>query len=217
MRERRSCQSHHYALLRIRALIRLGIPSVCILEELALSLLGRQLIPNNLQKRRIIADHAERYNLDTFVETGTWLGDTTYYMRKHCGTICTIELSPDLASMASRRFSKRPNIRVLSGDSSKLLPEVLKSVNHPCLFWLDAHYSGGTTAKGDVETPILQELAVILADPTARHVVLIDDARLFVGKNDYPTIEELRAWVHRLRPGTSVSVSEDIICLLPGQ
>jgi hypothetical protein len=40
---------------------------------------------------------------------------------------------------------------------------------------------------------------------------LIDDARLFTGSAGYPTIEELRGWIARERPGCDVQVDDDII------
>ena len=48
-------------------------------------------------------------------------------------------------------------------------------------------------AKGEVETPIRRELSQIFNHSIAsHHVILIDDARLFIGDHDWPTIEELR-------------------------
>ena len=41
------------------------------------------------------------------------------------------------------------------------------------------------------------------AHPVRRHLVLIDDARLFTGTAGYPTIEELRGWIARERPGSA--------------
>ena len=55
------------------------------------------------------------------------------------------------------------------------------------------------------------ELAALLHHPVRRHLVLIDDARLFTGTDGYPTIDELRTWVERERPGSRVDVEADII------
>ena len=43
------------------------------------------------------------------------------------------------------------------------------------------------------------------------HVILIDDARLFNGTDDYPTLEELEALVHSFRPDYQVYVRHDAI------
>jgi len=80
------------------------------------------------------------------------------------------------------------------------------------LFWLDAHWSGGSTAKGELETPIMQEIECILAHPlSARHVLLIDDARCFVGQNDYPSLETLRKRILAAHADWLFEVQNDII------
>src|SRR5262249_2110956 len=88
-------------------------------------------------------------------------------------------------------------------------------ITEPCLFWLDAHYSGShfgcQTARGPRDTPIIQELEHILTHPIMSHVVLIDDARLFNGHNDYPTATELRDFIASRRPDWGVEIKDDII------
>lgn len=83
------------------------------------------------------------------------------------------------------------------------------------MFWLDAHHSSGAlfkTGKGNVLTPIVSELEHILTHRNAeQHVVLIDDASQFTGKNDYPTIKELEYFVLKLRPNFILQIKEDII------
>ena len=43
--------------------------------------------------------------------------------------------------------------------------------------------------------------------------MLIDDARLFNGTGDYPTIDELRSYVHRSQSAVSMNIQDDIIRL----
>ena len=47
------------------------------------------------------------------------------------------------------------------------------------LFWLDAHYSGGDTAKGQSNTPVMSELEAILAYSRRNDIILVDDLRYF--------------------------------------
>jgi len=68
------------------------------------------------------------------------------------------------------------------------------------LFWLDAHYSGGKTARGKIDTPIMKELEAIFKYSKYDHVLLIDDANLFNGKNDFPTLDKLREFILKNRP-----------------
>ena len=93
----------------------------------------------------------------------------------------------------------------------KVLPSLLTLIREPCLFWLDAHYSEGITVKSDLNTPILEELKHIFAHTIRGHVILIDDARCFTGREDYPTGEELKLFVAKKRPGWIFEVKDDII------
>ena len=43
------------------------------------------------------------------------------------------------------------------------------------------------------------------------HLLLIDDARLFVGANDYPSIDELSDFISTYRPQAILNVENDII------
>ena len=43
-------------------------------------------------------------------------------------------------------------------DRSSAASDVYKRQDKPCLFWLDAHYSGGITAHGAEMTPIFDEI-----------------------------------------------------------
>jgi hypothetical protein len=95
---------------------------------------------------------------------------------------------------------------------ASLVPRLQK----PALFWLDGHYSGGATAKGDKECPVLEELDAIFRSPH-NHVIYIDDARLFTGNDDYPSLDELWQLVLRSKPGYTMSMENDCIRLTPQQ
>lgn len=82
---------------------------------------------------------------------------------------------------ANKRFSGFQHINLVQGDSSDALPVILKKIDQASLFWLDAHYPGVNTAKGQLDTPIMSELRQILQHSINSHVILIDDSRLFIG------------------------------------
>ena len=125
--------------------------------------------------------------------------------------IYSIELSKELFLETSKRFSSQKHILIIQGDSVEILPEILLKIDEPCLFWLDGHYSGGFTAKGNKETPILQEVMSILNHHIDRHIILIDDARCFNGQNDYPTIKELKDMIFSHRPDWFFEIDNDVI------
>lgn len=149
----------------------------------------------HLLKRRLIANRARDFRPEVFVETGTLFGDMTYAQRNRFRRLYSIELDDTLFERATRRFRSCPHIRILHGDSGQKITEVLRELDQPCLFWLDAHYSGGVTAHGEAMTPIFDEIRHILAHPVRGHVIVIDDARLFNGTDGYPTFRALRDFV----------------------
>lgn len=169
---------------------------------------------SHLSKQQALVELARKYNLATLVETGTYLGDMMYAMQPHFEQLYSIELSKLFYSKAVKRFSSNPNIKLLNGDSALKLNEVVLQLKSPALFWLDGHYSGGITAKGDKECPVYEELEWIFKSQL-EHVIVIDDARLFIGKNDYPTIDELKAFVQAKKPNYTMEVANDSIRLLP--
>jgi hypothetical protein len=178
---------------------------------------GRTLPPPGFVKRHILRGYARTFGLHTFVETGTHMGDTIFALRRHFDRLFSIELSPDLFRLTRQRFERDPRITILQGDSAEVLPRILQPLSEPCMFWLDGHYSGGPTARGNRESPVVQELECILGHPCKDHVVLIDDARLFQGKNDYPSIQELAALLQSKGPDYRLSISDDIIRIVPAK
>ena len=166
-------------------------------------------------KQQCILDYARSAGIRVLVETGTYLGSMVYAMRRRFDRIFSIELSADLFELARRRFRSDPHIRLFQGDSGSVLPEVLKQLDEPAVFWLDGHYSGGITARTMEDTPILQELQHIFAHRQKGHVILIDDAREFVGANGYPTLEMLRDFVAQRGMGRTMEVRDDIIRITP--
>lgn len=175
---------------------------------------GKPIPPPHLWKVKTVKEYAKKFSIHTLVETGTYLGNMVYGTRRTFGKIFSIELDRTLYEQAKKRFARFPHISIIQGDSTKQLPKILADITQPCLFWLDAHYcpnSGGTTAKGELETPIIQELHCILNHPVEGHVILIDDAREFLGQNDYPTIAQLQDLIVKRYPNWVFEVKDDII------
>jgi hypothetical protein len=125
--------------------------------------------------------------------------------------IISIELDPTLAEAARVRFAATPHITILQGNSGELLRRAIASLTGPALFWLDGHYSGSITPRGAQDSPITDEIDLILAHPTRGHVVLIDDARYFNDGAGYPTVDALREKILSRAPGSRVDVADNII------
>lgn len=180
------------------------------------------VIPGMAEKRKIIDNYIELFQPKYFIETGTFLGDTVEYFKNKIDFIFSIELSEELADKAKKRFSNDKNVTIVQGDSSIELKSLLNNIKEPVLFWLDWHYSSEfflknefiKTAKGDSNTPIVKELEIILSSTVAA-VILIDDARLFTGKNDYPSLRAVKQQVNLSGKKSDVFVRKDIIHIIP--
>ena len=165
--------------------------------------------PHNIKQQQI-KKAKDLFKCSILVETGTYYGDMIFAMQKHFKEIYSIELSTNLYNLAQERFKKHKHIKLLNGDSGKLLKDVVKELKEPALFWLDGHYSGGITAQGEKDTPIFEELSHIF-NSKLKHIILIDDARCFGRNQDYPTIEELKTFVSQNKSDAVINVEYDII------
>jgi hypothetical protein len=147
------------------------------------------------------------------IETGTYYGDMVFAQKDSFDRVYSIELGMDLWEAARQRFGDFPHVEILQGDSGTVLKGLVPRLDGPGLFWLDGHYSGGVTAKGEKVSPIFEELDVILDSRRIPHVLLIDDARLFTGDGDYPGIDAVRQYVQSKDPSYRMDVRDDIIRL----
>lgn len=178
---------------------------------------GRPAPPPHIVKQRVLRQHAQDYHLKILVETGTYKGDMVEAMRPHFDRIYSIELSPEYHRKAVLRFRNAEHVEILQGDSGEVLGELVPKLDQPTLFWLDGHYSGGNTAKGELETPIYKELTYVLEHPIRNHVIVIDDARCFGVDPDYPTIDALKAFLAKFDRPLEVSVEHDSIRITPAK
>jgi hypothetical protein len=172
---------------------------------------NRPVPPPHIVKQITIKEYQQRYGITTLVETGTLLGDMVEAQKKIFKNVISIELGHDLFKKAKKRFKKDENVTIIHGDSGSVLPEILKNVNEPAIFWLDGHYSEGISVKGDKECPIIEELDAIFSSKKLNHIILIDDARCFIGMGDYPTIEKLTEYIKNKNERYQLEVKHDII------
>lgn len=156
---------------------------------------GKPVPPPHVVKQGTLREFAEKFNLKVFIETGTYYGEMVEAMKPYFNQIYSIELSTELYERAKHRFAGDQRITILHGDSGHVLGELLPRLDQPALFWLDGHYSGGETAKGNKETPIYEELTHIFNSHQKGHVIIIDDARLFGTDPAYPTLDELGEFI----------------------
>jgi hypothetical protein len=175
--------------------------------------------PPHIVKQLTVKEYASRFKPEIFVETGTFDGDMVYTVKGLFRHIYTIEIFEPLHRQIQHRFRRFPHISALLGDSAVVLPDVLRQIDRPALFWLDGHFSGihhgQQTGKTEKDTPIMEELAAIASHSVKTHILLIDDARCFDGTHDYPDLPGLEVQVRGLFRDHEFSVSDDIIRVSP--
>jgi hypothetical protein len=171
--------------------------------------------PSDEFKRKTIQEYGKEFGPHIFIETGTLFGDTVEAVIHQFKKIISIELDRKLYEKAAERFKRHAHVSILQGDSGVVLESVMEMIDEPVLFWLDGHYSGGITAQGELDTPIIQELETVLTHKIKNHCILIDDARCFIGENGYPIIKDIQSLVSKHNKDMYLRVENDIIRILP--
>ena len=124
-----------------------------------------------------------------FVETGTYHGDSTREAAKVFENVHTIEIMDDLWSenVSTNKELGIDNIECHHGDSLVTLPSIVKSIDKPCFWFLDAHQSGPDTGNNGEWVPLLKELDIILGNKV-EGIFVIDDVRLFSKHWDWAAV-----------------------------
>lgn len=110
------------------------------------------------------------YDIDTIIETGTHVGDTTEYLAQtypHM-KIITCETDSERYHLAEMRLEEYKNVEVVNESSAELLPK-LKGKYKNCLYFLDAHW--------DKYLPLLDELKNITTGVVCIHDFDINNPR----------------------------------------
>jgi hypothetical protein len=160
-------------------------------------------------------------NIEYFVETGTFNGESCAWAAGYFEKVKTIEAYQPLFEAAVGRFAPHSNVEVIFGSSIDALPAILSNLRAPALFWLDAHWSGEGTGGEDNECPLVSELEIILKHRTD-HILLVDDARFFLAPphkplnpEKWPDFELITRKIRTLSPNAYVVVIEDVIVVTP--
>lgn len=145
-----------------------------------------------------IQKYVETYNLDTFIETGTFIGSgvgcARYFDFKE---IYSIEISPKLAADAAQMFAIDLRVKIIEGHSPTALEELLpKLQDKKILFWLDSHFPDKYDDTVEIDSlekiiPLKKELDLIKKYRTGNDVIIIDDARVYeTGNYEYGNYTE---------------------------
>lgn len=165
----------------------------------------------------MLVQRMKQHHLNVFVETGTYRAHTLLGILNgtNCKQAYSIELSEELYTQAQQVFKNNSRATLLCGDSGVLIRSIITELKEPALFWLDAHYSAGITARGDKDTPILSELESIAESSNMPHHIMIDDVRHFGVIQDYPSLKTVQEHTDRWFPNHCFYVHQDMIHIIP--
>lgn len=166
----------------------------------------------HLLKQNLISYYRVKLNYSTLIETGTYLGEMILAQMNWFDKIYSIELDKKLYEYNKKQFANNYKIELIHGDSGKSLKLILDKINTPAVIFLDGHYSGGITAKGELMCPIYNELDLIFQS-IYPHLIIIDDRRLFNGNEDYPIYDDLIKYINTKKSNIKIELFDDLIIL----
>jgi hypothetical protein len=170
---------------------------------------------NHVYKIKRIKRLARIYGCQSFIETGTFVGQTVSAVQRHFQRVLSVELSESLYQQNRRSFLVKPNVTILHGDSETLLGGMIDQATGRILFWLDGHFSGGITAQGKLITPIMNELMIIQSKSRKDDCILIDDVRLFNGEEGYPKLAVVKNALYDICPEYDIDIDHDCLVAKP--
>jgi hypothetical protein len=174
---------------------------------------GRVEGPSEHAKRRHLLELFRERGHRTFVESGTYRGDTTAFFVPHADRLITVEVDRRLYQQARDRFGREPKVEVVEGDALVEVPRIVAELDVPALVWLDGHYSGGDTGRGVEVEPALAILDRIGDAAPAGSTIVVDDLRLFGRLPDFPRLEDLIGTAHKAFPRAALRTGLDSLVI----
>lgn len=174
------------------------------------------LLPEDNFKRYTLKRIQRKYKISTFIETGTYEGETLVYLRKFFDELISFEVSDYYYKKSLARVQKFAQIKLIHGDSSTKLPKFLNEYEKkPIFFWLDGHYSGGATGNSGNVPPILTELKSIQNTNIRDHVIVIDDISSFSGHDAEVSLLNILDALFSINPDFKILFDYDMCFALP--
>jgi len=127
-----------------------------------------------------------------FVETGTFGGYALdRALREGFQEVRSIEWDGGLYNDVVKKYRGNNRVRLWRGNSATGLWDMIKDIDKPITFWLDAHIFP-PLADGGKNCPLIEELEQIKRHPIKTHTILIDDMHCAGSQSfDYLTKQDL--------------------------
>lgn len=137
-----------------------------------------------------------------FIETGTF-GGGGLSKAVNCGAFKefrSIEYDERIFRDGVAKFAGMNNVRLWLGNSAEDLWDMIKDIEQPATFWLDAHIFP-PRLDGGKNCPLIEELEQLSWHPIKTHTILIDDMNCAgTAAFDYLTKEDLIHKIYEINP-----------------
>ena len=135
---------------------------------------------------KLLQDDYTQYT--SFIETGTFNGETIFNVEQYFNKLYTIEVSEHYYTKTIIKYYGN-KINFILGDSSIVFETLLPNISDKCIFFLDGHWSGDDTGRSHKDCPLVEEITHINNLFTNDAIIIIDDFRLF-GLEDWRDINK---------------------------
>lgn len=148
---------------------------------------------------------------NVFVETGCFVGEGIQLaLKSGFEAVYSIEIFEKFYNHCQIAFANNPKVNVVLGDSSKDLYDLIQYIDEPITFWLDGHFSGEGTGRGEVEFPLIEELEQIKQHHIKNHVLYIDDIRCWKNYSDKLNLDLVKVKVLEVNPSYTISYEDGV-------
>ena len=170
--------------------------------------------PPSLKRAHLLSLFRQRGHR-VLIESGTYLGGTVEHFIPHAERIVSVEIDPALHVRAAEHFAPFPHVEIVLGDAAEHVPRIVSRLDLPPLVYLDGHYSGAGTGRGEEFEPaatIVGRIAAAGVPPGT--TIVVDDLRIFGRDAEAPTLEQLLAAVGASFPHARVRADVDALIVL---
>lgn len=175
---------------------------------------GVSAAPAAAAKRRHLLRLFREHRHEVFVESGTHLGDTVAFFVPHARRIFSVEIEPGLYAAAAERFADAPHVTLIQGNAVEWVPRIVDQLREGALVWLDGHYSGPGTGRGETNEPVAQILRRMgQLDFAVPLTIVVDDLRLFGVDPEFPTLADLFAAAKAACPTGQMYIDLDALVI----
>lgn len=174
--------------------------------------------PKNVTPKSLMLKIRDIYNIHNFIETGTYLGDTTKFACLNFEKVFSCEICKRYYDKSKKDLSEFENLYLFYGMSIDFLSSICCRLDSPSLFYLDDHIY--KPKNGVNKNYLIKELDICL-NLNYAHFIIIDDIRKILypygmGKDvEWPSIIDIVNCINKSKHKYFILGRFDFFLILP--